>query len=311
MSNFDFYCDNIWGKSPKIYRFWKWNVVYWWWKTRRWIAVKIYLDSYIVTGVWLHLLCLYCGGLLQGMYKTKRKRRYLFLSAVVCTFADGVSLLLLYVDSVVAIIFGSVIVLTEFFLGAWIAYGKKNRVKNGIRLFLITALFSGVFQLLPIKRVGIFCLFGMLLLPLLVKEVVGLFRIKQIRQFMYTGVLRYHRQEQSLNAFLDTGNRLRMYGSFLPVVLVDETYLAEWMMEAQQNYPQNLVFVPYKGVGGKGILHGIRLHCCLYTEGNSVVKGEVAAVAAEHKLFHGCEYQMILQPEVLEMDCVGIAQEGE
>jgi len=49
----------------------------------------------------------------------------------------------------------------------------------------------------------------------------------------------------------------------------------------------------------------------LTAENGLRVAGEVAAVAVEHKLFHGCMYQMILQPEVLSMVCVTDTQEGE
>ena len=49
----------------------------------------------------------------------------------------------------------------------------------------------------------------------------------------------------------------------------------------------------------------------LASENGQTVSGEVAAVAAEHKLFQGCDYQMILQPEVLAMEGVVAPQEGE
>ena len=75
--------------------------------------------------------------------------------------------------------------------------------------------------------------------------------------------------------------------------------------------PHRLVILPYKGVGGKGFLYGVRLHCMVTTENGGRVSGEVAAVAAEHSLFHGCEYQMILQPEVLALEGVSDTREGE
>lgn len=109
---------------------------------------------------------------------------------------------------------------------------------------------------------------------------------------------------------MDTGNRLRYYGSTLPVVLVDEMYLDKWIKAAEYYMPQKLVFIPYKGVGGKGLLRGVKLRLEVIPPEGDAVCGEVAAVAAEHRLFRGCEYQIILQPEVLNMKCVTDTQEG-
>ena len=113
-----------------------------------------------------------------------------------------------------------------------------------------------------------------------------------------------------MTAFMDTGNRLRLFGRNLPVVLVDEVYLNDWITVAEKTMPQKVVVLPYKGVGGKGLLRGIRLHLQLINDEGDVINGEVAAVAAEHRLFQGCEYQMILQPEVLTMTSVTNTQEG-
>ena len=65
-----------------------------------------------------------------------------------------------------------------------------------------------------------------------------------------------------------------------------------------------------KGVGGKGLLKGIRLRLELTVSEEKIINGEVAAVAAEHRLFGKCNYQMILQPEVLTMTCVINTREG-
>ena len=74
--------------------------------------------------------------------------------------------------------------------------------------------------------------------------------------------------------------------------------------------PQKLVFIPYKGVGGKGMLRGVKLRLEIALCAGKEIRGEVAAVAAEHRLFRGCDYQIILQPEVLTMRCVTETQEG-
>lgn len=203
------------------------------------------------------------------------------------------------------------IALVGIVLGVWIAFGRQNILQNSLILLGISMLFAGFFQLIPIQNVGLFCLGGTVLLPVVISGVTSVFRTKQTQKWMYEARLFQNQKEKCLTAFMDTGNRLRLYGSQLPVVLVDETYLSEWIKEAEEQQPQKLVFLPYKGVGGKGILHGIRLRCVLALGKDSFLDGEVAAVAAEHKLFQGCGYQVILQPEVLTMVCVMNTQEGE
>ena len=94
----------------------------------------------------------------------------------------------------------------------------------------------------------------------------------------------------------------------MPVVVVDEKYLTDWIKEAECFMPQKLVVLPYKGVGGTGLLQGVRVQCTLLSETGERTEREVAAVAAGHKLFQGCAYQMILQPEVIQ--CVKNTQEG-
>ena len=107
-----------------------------------------------------------------------------------------------------------------------------------------------------------------------------------------------------------TPERLRYFGSDLPVILVDEAYLNEWIKAAERDMPQKLIFIPYKGVGGKGLLRGVRLRLEVSLRDGERIHGEVAAVAAEHRLFRNCDYQIILQPEVLSMNCVTDTQEG-
>jgi len=57
-------------------------------------------------------------------------------------------------------------------------------------------------------------------------------------------------------------------------------------------------------------LRGVRLLLEVSLQDGEAIHGEVAAVAAEHRLFRGCDYQMILQPEVLTMKGVSDTQEG-
>lgn len=210
-------------------------------------------------------------------------------------------------------LFGGIagVVLFELIAGAWIAFGKRNVLRNSVLLFAVTALFAGVFRLIPIRNIGLFCLVGAVGLPFLMGGITSLFRAKQTEKLIYEARIFHNEEEKVLEALMDTGNRLRVFGSRIPVVLVDEVYLAEWIKAAENITPEKLVFIPYKGVGGKGLLHGVRLGCELVPEEGKIISGEVAAVAAEHRLFHGCGYQMILQPEVLALDCVRGTQEGE
>ena len=266
----------------------------------------------MVTGFWIHLLCLcVTGALADGRNGGYRKRR-LIAAALLCTAIDTTLM-------VVTISFGKTtwsiplvigVVLTELFFASRIAYGKQRIIRHGLMLLFITALLAGLLQLLPIRNAGLFCLAGTLVLPLLLGGITTIFRTKQTGKWMYEAKLCQKNEKQIFSAFMDTGNRLRLYGSNLPVVLVDETYLNEWIKAAECDMPQKLVFLPYKGVGGRGLLRGVRLHLELTVRDGMSVNGEVAAVAAEHRLFSGCGYQMILQPEVLAMKCVTDTQEG-
>ena len=278
----------------------------------RWRKVRIYLDSYIAASFWLHLLCLCLAGtILQGRSDKPKKGRWV-LAAFACAVFDTVTVVLFSVTGG-----GEHIVLSfvaagiGLFSGAWIAYGRQRVRKGSVLLLGVTALLAGLLHILPVKNTGLLCLVGTLLLPVLKRLVTGLFRTKQTQCFLYEAKLCLGTEEKCLSAFMDTGNRLRLPGSMLPVVLVDRTYLTEWIKTAERTMPQRLVFLPYKGVGGKGILQGVRLQCTLTLEDGHKVSGQVAAVAAEHSLFHGCEYRMILQPEVLAMECAETAREGE
>ncbi len=278
----------------------------------RWSKVRIYLDSYIAACFWLHLLCLYLTGTILKNRNGKIRKRRLVTAALCCTGLDTAVLLLLPGLSIGAVSGASFgFALAGLILSGGIAFGRTRILPNTLLLFGITALFAGFFQVVPIRNVGLFCLAGTLLLPVLGNGFTALFRTKQTTKWVYEAKLYRNDEEKVFSAFMDTGNRLRLFGSSLPVVLVDETYLTEWISAAAGDAPQKLVFLPYKGVGGRGLLHGVRLQCMLELGNGRHVSGEVAAVAAEHRLFQGCEYQMILQPEVLTMECVANTQEGE
>lgn len=277
-----------------------------------WRKVRIYLDSYIAASFWLHLLCLYLTGTILRNRNGKIRKRKLVTAALCCTGLDTAALLLLSGTSVrLAQSSGSGIAIIGLLLGAFLAFGRARLVSNALLLFGITALLAGFLQILPVKNTGLLCLAGTLLLPVLTGGVSHLFRAKQTQRCLYEAKLCQGTEEKSLPAFMDTGNRLRLPGSKVPVILVDGSYLTEWIKTAERTMPQRLVFLPYKGVGGKGFLYGVRLQCTLTLENGQRVSGEVAAVAAEHSLFQGCEYRMILQPEVLAMECVAPTQEGE
>lgn len=267
-----------------------------------------------MAGFWLHLLCLLLAGSVgEKRYKPFRIRR-LVLSAFLCACADAAVLVLGHraAEQWMLLFFGAAF--SGILFGAWIAFGRKRLLQNSVLLFAVTVLLSGFLALLPVRNTGVLCMAGSILLPILRAGGAALFRAKQTGASIYETTLEKGTEEQHFAALMDTGNRLRLYGSRIPVVLVDETYLAGWITEAKEKAPQKLVFLPYKGVGGRGLLHGVRVQCRVSLENKKVISGEVAAVAAGHRLFTGCEYQMILQPEVLSFPvrvCVKNAQEGE
>lgn len=278
----------------------------------RWHKVRIYLDSYIAASFWLHLLCLGLTGTILQTRSGKLKKGRLVLAALCVAVLDTGSMLLFFSRGDGENVLLNVMTAgMGLMLGAWIAYGRQKVVKGSVLLFAVTALLAGFLQILPVKNTGLLCLTGTLLLPILTGGVSCLFRAKQTQRFLYEAKLCQGAEEKSLPAFMDTGNRLRLPGSGLPVVLVDGSYLTEWIKTVERTMPQRLVILPYKGVGGKGFLYGVRLQCTVTLENGQCVSGEVAAVAAEHSLFQGCEYRMILQPEVLAMGCVAATQEGE
>lgn len=278
----------------------------------RWRKVRIYLDSYIAASFWMHLLCLGLTGMILQSRTGKLKKRKLVLAAICVACLDTVSLVLFWeIGDGESVLLNLITAGMGLLLGAWIAYGRQRLIKGSVLLLGVTALLAGFLQILPVKNTGLLCLVGALLLPVLTGGISRLFRVKQTQRFLYEAKLCQGAEEKSLPAFLDTGNRLRLPGSRLPVVLVDRSYLTEWIKTAERTMPQRLVVLPYKGVGGKGFLYGVRLQCSLMLENGQQVSGEVAAVAAEHSLFQGCEYRMILQPEVLAMERVAATQEGE
>lgn len=266
----------------------------------------------MVTSFWLHLLCLYLTGTIVRKRNIGKRKRRLITAAFCGTVLDTIPVVALYgmEERYVAWFYGGSALL-GLIAAAGIAYGRRAILTNGIVLFVVTVLMAGLFQLLSVRNIGLFCMIGTLLLPVLVFGITSFFRTKETHTWVYEARLLHNGETKGVSAFLDTGNRLRLYGSQLPVVLVDETYLTQWINEAEKTTPQKLVFLPYKGVGGKGLLRGIRLCCEVIPNEGTVLSGEVAAVAAEHRIFQGCEYQMLLQPEVLSMSCVKNTREGE
>lgn len=257
------------------------------------------------------MLCLTVTGALTELRNERLRIHKTATAALLCTAIDTVvTVVTVSSGQTCGALFVFGIAIAELFLAARVAYGKRNSVRNWLRLLCITALMAGAFQLMPIRNAGLFCLAGTILLPVLLRGIATIFRAKQTGVWMYEAKLCQRNEEKMLSAFMDTGNRLRFYGSNLPVVLVDEAYLNEWIKAAEYDMPQKLVFIPYKGVGGKGLLRGVKLRLEVTLREGETVHGEVAAVAAEHRLFRGCDYQMILQPEVLTMKCVTDTQEG-
>ena len=256
----------------------------------------------------MHLLCLRIWDVIGIRGKTGGKRFRVPVAALFCALIDALVLVFgSFVNSSGSWSLGAIAML-ELVIASMLAFGKCHIIRNSMILLGTTALLAGMFQLLPIKNVGLYCCVGSVLLPVLRRGVVSLLHTKQTECMIFEAKLTQNGKEKELSAFMDTGNRLRLFGSMLPVVVVDEKYLTDWIKEAECFMPQKLVVLPYKGVGGAGLLRGVRVMCTLTPEIGKTVEREVAAVAAGHKLFQGCTYQMILQPEVIQ--CVTNTQEG-
>jgi len=311
LSNKRALCDRIWGKFPKFTEIVNEKVYTGDRKTRRWNGVDIYLDSYMVTCFWIHMLCLTVTGAMTGRQREKNRRKKMVMAALLCTAIDTILMVGTMNEGQCC---GSMTVIgiaaVELFLAAGIVFGLRNGLHNGLKLLGVTACMGGFLQMLPIRNAGLICLTGTILCPMLQRGIRTIFRGKQTGVWMYEAKLCQRNEEKNLSAFLDTGNRLRYFGSDLPVILVDEAYLNEWIKAAERDMPQKLIFIPYKGVGGKGLLRGVRLRLEVSLRDGERIHGEVAAVAAEHRLFRNCDYQIILQPEVLSMNCVTDTQEG-
>ncbi len=296
------------GKNPQIFTKKVNQIVYTGKGKRRWNPVELYIDSYIVSSFWLHLLCLRIWDIIgnRGQYKVKRFR--IPVAALFCALTDVLTLILGSFTKCSETLLWSIVVSLELVIASVIAFGRCHIIRNSIILLGTTALLAGIFQLLPVTNVGLYCCVGSVLLPFIKHGVTSLLHTRQTECMLYEVKLTQNGKEKKLSAFMDTGNRLRLYGSSVPVVVVDEKYLTDWIKEAECFMPQKLVVLPYKGVGGTGLLRGVRVQCTLISQTNKTVETEVAAVAAEHKLFHGCTYQMILQPEVIQ--CVSNTQKG-
>jgi len=231
------------------------------------------------------------------------------IAALVSAVADAVLLVFGSFTEIGGTLLFVLLLVFELVTASVIAFGRYHGGRNSLGVLGTTAFVAGVFQLLPVKNTGLYCCIGCLLLPVIKQGVTAVLHTKQTECMLYEAKLIWNGKEKKLSAFMDTGNRLRLFGSNVPVVVADERYLTDWINEAECFLPQKLVVLPYKGVGGTGLLRGVRVQCVLTLENGKKVEKEVAAVATEYKLFHGCRYQMILQPEVIQG--VQDTQEGE
>ncbi len=275
---------------------------------RRWNPVELYIDSYIMASFWLHLLCLRIWDIIGSRAQSGGKRFRIPAAALFCALTDALMLILGGFAGNSGMWWWSLVAMLELVTASVIAFGRCRVIRNSMVLLGTTALLAGIFQLFPIKNIGLYCCIGSLLLPVIKRGVTSLLHTRQTECMLYEAKLTQNGKEKELSAFMDTGNRLRLFGSTVPVVVVDEKYLTDWIKEAEYFMPQKVVVLPYKGVGGNGLLRGVRVQCRLTSETGEIVNREVAAVSAGHKLFQGCAYQMILQPEV--MQCVRNTQEG-
>lgn len=264
-------------------------------------AVKIYLDSYIAAGFWMHFLCLELVAVIRYRRNKKIYGKRMFAGALTGAVADAIFLIGLYRILVKGVGITLLFVFIELVIVVLIAFGRRKIIGNTLLLIGTTMFLSGFASAFPVRNAGLICMAGSILIPLVNAGVKELFHNKQTEESLRQSEISNGREQRRLTALMDTGNRLRLYGTGIPVVLVDEKYVKEWVEEARIMTPQKYVILSYKGVGGRGLLQGVRVQCKIFGDNQKVLSGEVAAVAAEHRLFLGCEYQMLLQPEVLEL----------
>ena len=256
--------------------------------------VKLYLDSFLIAEFWLHVLCLKLCELVVSANEVKCRRIRIFLAAVSGALSD------LFGPLFLTELYPARIVLAaaDLVIASVIAFGKYRVIRTAGILFLATALLGGVFSTFRIRNTGLFCLGGCVLLAF-GKGIAEHAKRRTTEQgFRYMVKLWFAGEERSFSAFLDTGNRLKLHGSDAPVMVAGKRCIEDWVKKAELFLPQKYICLPFCGVGGKGLLFGVRAECRITKEdGRVVYEGKTAVVNADLKQFAEKGFDLLLQPE--------------
>lgn len=258
--------------------------------------VKLYLDSFFLSGFWLHFLSLCIVRLLS--YRNRQKKTvHIAGVAALCTLLDLCGILFIGNYRIfVRYLFAA----GEILLAVLLAFGQEGLLPNGVSLFFVTVLFGGFFSLFARRNTGLFCL-GAFLLFFVTRRLLSGIRQRKLEQgYTYEVSMRFMEEQRDGTAFLDTGNRLRLFGSSLPVIVARKGCLGDWIEKARDCCPQNYLCLPFHSVGGNGLFYGVKVECRVVSEsGGLVFSGRAAVVGTDDKLFLGRKYDLLLQPEFL------------
>lgn len=260
--------------------------------------VRLYLDSFFVSNFWFHFLCL-CLLRLFLSERKKHQRKRIVAAAFVCSMADIIGIFLLHSDASEARLLFSA---GELVWAVYFSFGKKRICRNTIGLLMMTMLLGGCFSLFKVRNTGLFCFFGGVLFLFVEMYVQKLWKKNTERGYLYETRLSFEGESREYTAYLDTGNRLKLYGSSLPVIVAREEQIEDWVIKSKLLCPQKYICLPFHGVGGKGLLYGVRVDCEITKEqGGCVYHGMAAVVGTQTRLFFGREYELLLQPEFFEV----------
>lgn len=193
--------------------------------------------------------------------------------------------------------------------------GKSALIRGTALLYLFAFILGGIWVMLlsQIAMTGI--LLG-LVSYLTFRLVLSCYqRYKMKTEYLYKVTICLNGKSKCLLGFCDTGNQLRQPFTGKPVSIIDYDSISEILeddMKKQllQMYQfqngeittEKICYIPYHSIGQKnGLLPGLKLdYLSVQRQGTSqIVGGAVAAITKESVSSKG-EYQMILNPSVIE-----------
>ncbi len=195
------------------------------------------------------------------------------------------------------------------------AYGKKEAVQNMAVIAGVSLILGAIWQFLRIQLAMPFfaAVPGGYLLACIVWD--GWRRKKSRTKYIYDVTLQRGKNEISLKALLDSGNRLVQPVTLRPVHIVDFEQLRKLLSKEETEELEDLLkyrtqktasgkftYVPFQSIGGgEGVLPVMALDGIRVKHGESAWSAKGILVAVSKKAVSGRgEYQMILHPRILE-----------